>query len=316
VRPAYLELREQSPGAFDVLWKTPARGDERLAIDPRLPARCRDGPHVGRIADGAWVERWRTTCTGGLAGGTIAVDGLAATRTDALVRIEWAGGASATARLAPDSASFPVAGAAGRGQVLGTYLALGVEHILLGADHLLFVLALLFLVSSGRRLVATITAFTAAHSLTLSAAVLGWVHVPQVPVEAVIALSIVFVVAEVARGARGAAPDLARRSPWIVAFAFGLLHGFGFAGALRELGLPAHAIPLALFSFNVGVELGQLAFVTAALALLAAAARVAGRTRRVIDTWGIADALALPASYAMGPLAAFWLIERTARFWH
>jgi hydrogenase/urease accessory protein HupE len=318
VRPAYLELREREPGAFEVLWKTPARGDERLAIAPRLPERCRDGEHAGRIADGAWIERWPTTCSGGLAGGTIAVDALAATRTDVLVRIEWADGTSATARLTPAAAAFAVAGAAGRAEVLATYLALGVEHILLGPDHLLFLLALLFLVSSARGLVATITAFTAAHSLTLSGAALGWLHVPQPPVEAVIALSILFVAAEVARAARGARPDLARRSPWIVAFAFGLLHGLGFAGALREVGLPAHAIPLALFAFNVGVELGQLAFVAAVLALLAGAASMARRSpaRRALDAWTIAGALARPASYAMGPLAAFWLIERTARFWH
>jgi hypothetical protein len=315
VRPGYLELHEREAGRYDVLWKLPARGDLRLALDARLPERCEDGPHTAHFEGGAWLARWSTTCAGGLAGGSIAIDGLAATRTDVLVRIEWADGRVATTRLTPDAPGFEVRGAAGPGEVARTYLALGVEHILLGVDHLLFVLALLFLVADTRRLVATITAFTVAHSLTLTVATLGWLHVPQAPVEAAVALSIVFVAAEVARGG-AAAGDLSHRRPWLVAFAFGLLHGLGFAGALRDVGLPDHAIPLALLCFNVGVELGQLAFVANALALLAGAARLVPALRaRASDAWAVSARLARPSAYAIGPLAAFWLLERTLGFW-
>jgi hypothetical protein len=184
------------------------------------------------------------------------------------------------------------------------------EHILLGADHLLFVLALLFLVASWPRLLGTVTAFTVAHSLTLAAATLGLVRVPQAPVEAAIALSIVFVAAELVHGAAGR-PALAARRPWLVAFAFGLLHGLGFAGALREVGLPEDAIPAALAFFNVGVELGQLAFLAVVFALLAVARRLGSAP----DTWAVVARVARPAAYAVGIPAAFWLVERTAGFW-
>jgi len=331
VRPAYLELRERQPGELEVLWKAPARGDQRLDIAPRLPASCRDGAHRSMLRDGAWIERWESRCEGGLGGGRIGVEGLDATRTDVLVRIVRHDGSTTTDRLTPDAPAFTVTGPAGRVEVLATYVALGVEHILLGVDHLLFVLTLLFLVQGTRRLVATVTAFTVAHSLTLSAAALGWVRVPSAPVEAAIALSIVFVAAEVARGETADGPDLARRMPWLVAFAFGLLHGFGFAGALHEVGLPERAIPLALLGFNLGVELGQLAFVAAALLFFTLTARILPPTPFAahdgnapsepeattvvrVAPWSVARRLARPGCYLIGPLAAFWLIQRTAGF--
>ncbi|MDX1648281.1 MAG: HupE/UreJ family protein, partial [Myxococcota bacterium] len=210
--------------------------------------------------------------------------------------------------------AFVVAGATTWTAVAGTYRGLGVEHILLGVDHLLFVLALVFLVANGRRLVGTITSFTVAHSVTLALATLGVVHVSAPPVEAVIALSIVFVAAEVLHGAAGR-PGLAARQPWLVAFAFGLLHGLGFAGALREVGLPQDAVPAALAFFNVGVEVGQLLFVATVLSVLAVASRLlAGRGARP-GPWAVAARVARPAAYAIGIPAAFWLIERTAGFW-
>ncbi len=224
--------------------------------------------------------------------------------TDVLVRLERADGTTQVTRLSPSEPSFVVEAAPSAMQVAGTYLGLGVEHILLGIDHLLFVLALLILVEGTRRLVATITAFTVAHSLTLGAATLGFVHVPQTPVEAIIALSIVFVATEIVRSRHGS-PGLTQRWPWIVAFTFGLLHGFGFAGALTEIGLPAQAVPLALLFFNVGVELGQLAFI-AAVALVMVAAR---RLALPQPAW----AWRVPA-YGIGALAAYWTIERVERF--
>jgi hypothetical protein len=189
--------------------------------------------------------------------------------------------------------------------VVRAYTVLGIEHILGGVDHLLFVLALLLLVRGLGRLVATVTAFTVAHSVTLAAATLGFVHVPSAPVEATIALSILFLASELARQqlAGGASrADLTARFPWVVAFSFGLLHGFGFAGALSEIGMPAKAVPLALLFFNVGVELGQLAFIAAVLAVgwgFRRAALVAPRG------WPRA------AAYGIGSVAAFWFVQRT-----
>jgi hypothetical protein len=306
VRPAYVGITERAPETYDVVFKVPALGEAlRLGLALRLP----DGvelvePPRGAFAGRAHVERSRIRRAGGLAGATIAIDGLAATLTDALVRIELADGAVQTLRVTPDAPSFTVAAAPAAGAVARTYLALGVEHILLGVDHLLFVLALLILVPTWRALLATITAFTLAHSLTLAAATLGWLAVPPPPVEAVIALSIVFVAGEIVHGARGR-PGLSARRPWLVAFAFGLLHGLGFAGALHEIGLPERAIPLALLAFNLGVELGQLLFVGAALAAAALLARLAVRPAR---GWRTA------AAYGIGVVAAYWLVERIAAF--
>ena len=189
-----------------------------------------------------------------------------------------------------------------------TYLRLGVEHILFGIDHLLFVLALLILVQGGRRLLVTVTAFTLAHSLTLADATLGLVRMPQRPVEAVIALSIMFVATEIVRGREGR-PGLRAERPWMVAFTFGLLHGFGFAGALREVGLPQQAIPVALLFFNVGVELGQLMFIASVLAVAAVARRIAQRVALPRPAW----AWRVPA-YAIGTVTAYWTIERVVQF--
>jgi hypothetical protein len=310
VRPGYLEISALGEGAWDLLWKVPAKGDLRLGLHVRLPDSCETTDPVARASGGAHVERWRAMCAGGLVGETIAIDGLPATRTDVLVRVRHDDGNTQTVRLTPGNPAFTVERAPGALAVARTYVMLGVEHILLGVDHLLFVLALLFLVGGARRLVGAVTAFTAAHSLTLAAAALGWLRVPPAPAEAAIALSIVFVAAEVVHKRRG----LARRRPWIVAFAFGLLHGLGFAAALTEIGLPDHAIPIALACFNVGVELGQLLFIAAVLAVLALTS-LAGRPTAGRGAWTIADRLARPAAYAIGILGTFWLIDRTFSFW-
>ena len=270
VRPGYLELSALGDGEWDVLWKVPAKGELRLALQVRLPESCESTDAVGRASGGAHVERWRAHCPDGLVAQTIAIDGLPATRTDVLVRVRHDDGSTQTVRLTPREPSFTVEGAPGAFAVARTYLVLGAEHILLGVDHLLFVLALLLLVGNARRLVGAVTAFTVAHSVTLAAAALGWLYVPPAPVEAAIALSIVFVAAEILHRREG----LARRRPWTVAFAFGLLHGLGFAAALREIGLPANAIPVALACFNLGVEAGQLLFIAAVFAVLGLASRV------------------------------------------
>jgi hydrogenase/urease accessory protein HupE len=314
VRPGYLDVKEVEAGVYDVLWKVPARGDMRLAIYARLPSACMGAAQTGSFVAGAFVERWRARCPAGLVGQRIAIEGLSATRTDVLVRVAHHGGTVQTTRLTPESPSFEVAAAPTRTEVVGTYFVLGVEHILLGIDHLLFVLGLLLLVRSAKRLIVTVTAFTVAHSITLAAATLGFVHVPQAPVEAVIALSVMFVATEILRAAHGRA-SLTARSPWLVAFVFGLLHGLGFAGALREVGLPQTDIPLALFLFNVGVEIGQLAFIAAVVALLAVIARLTSKARDVrAGSWRPEALVHTPLAYLIGCTAAYWTIDRTVGF--
>lgn len=305
-RPGYLELKQTGAETYSVLWKVPARGEMRLSIYPRFPENCQFivEPIAFWIGD-AYTERTTIACKGGLAGRTIAIDGLAATMTDVLVRSVQLDGSAGIARLTPSSAAFAFEAAPGPLQVARTYTMLGIYHILLGIDHLLFVLALLILVQGWRRLVVTITAFTIAHSITLAAATFGLLRVPQAPVEAVIALSILFVAVEIIRTREGK-HSLAQRRPWIVAFCFGLLHGLGFAGALREIGLPEQSIPLALLFFNLGVEAGQLLFIAAVLGVLHAFRR---RLRNA-PSW----AWRIPA-YAIGTAASFWMIDRMAGFW-
>jgi hypothetical protein len=306
VRPAYLELREIGAGRFSVLWKVPARGEMRLSLAVRLPARCKTTEPPRRVdAGGAITERWQVECAGGLFGESVTIDGLDATLTDVLARVERADGTSQVMRLTPTAPGFVVESAPRPLAVAATYVRLGIEHIWLGIDHLLFVLGLLILVQGRRRLIGTITAFTVAHSITLAAATLGVVRLSQAPVEAVIALSIVFVAGEIAHEQQGRS-GWTRRWPWLVAFSFGLLHGFGFAGALREVGLPEQAIPIALLCFNLGVEIGQLAFLAAALPVIG----WIRRTRFASPAW----AWRLPA-YGIGGVAAFWTIERVAAFW-
>lgn len=305
-RPAYLELRQIDADQYDVLWKVPGLGEgRRLALNVDF---AEDVAAVGKVrrtyVDNSFTDRWRVRRAGGLAGSTVRIDGLESTLTDVLVRMEQLDGTTRTWRVAPSSPSLTIQRDPGGWEVAGTYLVLGVEHILLGIDHLLFVLALVILVNGARRLFWTITAFTAAHSITLAAATLGWVHLPPPPVEASIALSIVFLASEIMH-ARAGRPGLTYRRPWIVAFLFGLLHGLGFAGALSEVGLPANAIPAALLFFNVGVEIGQLLFIAAVLATIAGVRRF----RLPGNDW----IWRVPV-YAIGTVAAFWTIERVAAF--
>ncbi|HJW45667.1 MAG TPA: HupE/UreJ family protein [Lysobacter sp.] len=305
-RPAYLQLRQTDTETYDVLWKVPGLGeDKRLALNVEFASGTTTiDPLRVSFVNNAFVQRWRVQRSGGFDGTSIRIAGLQSTLTDVLVRLERLDGTTQTFRVLPASPEFVIEAAPGRWDVARTYLGLGVEHILLGIDHLLFVLALVILVNGARRLFWTITAFTAAHSLTLAAATLGWVHVPPPPVEASIALSIVFLANEIMH-ARAGRPGLTYRQPWIVAFLFGLLHGLGFAGALSEVGLPANAIPAALLFFNVGVEIGQLLFITAVLTVMAGARRV--RLPRSDWSWR------LPV-YAIGTVAAYWTIDRVAAF--
>ncbi len=305
VRPAYLQLQQTASDTFDMLWKVPAMGDNlRLGLYVRLPESTAviSGPR-GMFRRNAYLERSTIQGSQALVGSTITIDGLQTTLTDVLVRIQRLDGTTQVGRLTPEAPSLIVESSPSTWQVAWTYLVLGFEHILLGIDHLLFVLALVLLVKGWRRLVETITSFTVAHSITLALATLGVVHVPGPPVEACIALSIVFVAAEIVRSRQGHS-GLTESAPWLVAFSFGLLHGLGFAGALSEVGLPQQAIPLALLFFNIGVELGQLAFVTVLLAILSLGRRIPQPEK----SWRLAP-------YAIGSIAMFWVIERTCSFW-
>ena len=305
-RPAYLQLQQIDAETSDVFWKVPGLGeDKRLAIHVQFAP---DTETVGSIsasfANNAFLQRWRVRRNGGFDRTSIRIDGLEATLTDALVRIERLDGTTQTVRLSPSSPSFTVEAEPGKWEVARAYLVLGIEHILLGIDHLLFILALMILVRGAKRLLWTITAFTVAHSFTLAAATLGWIHVPIPPVEASIALSIVFLAAEIARTRTGHS-SLTYRKPWIVAFLFGLLHGLGFASALSEVGLPANAIPLALLFFNVGVETGQVVFIGCVLAIVAGARRLS--LPPSVWNWRV-------PVYAIGAVAACWTFQRIGAF--
>ncbi|CAH2402999.1 HupE/UreJ family protein [Mesorhizobium ventifaucium] len=300
VRPAYLSVQEEAPNEFSVLFKTPMRGNARLALTALFSGKIETlTPVVSRPTGDAMVQTWRMRTLEPLAGQNVLIDGLERTMTDALVRVQFADGNSWTARLTPSEPSALIPAFQSAWGVFVTYVAQGIEHIALGFDHLLFVTALMLIVRDWRKLVKAITAFTVAHSITLTCATLGWLTLPSAPVETMIAISIVMVAAEVVRMERGRL-SLAITRPWIVAFAFGLLHGFGFAGALVELGLPQNDIPLALLAFNLGVELGQLAFIALTVIAVYSIRQFVSIPRKAI----------VGSAYAVGTVAAFWSVER------
>jgi len=299
--PGYLELRETDPGRYVVLWKEPTLSDA-ARLEPVFPDAC--GPAEAAVResiDGVLLARSTILCEEGLAGKSIAVSGLAESTVDVLVRVFHATGRTETHLLRPASPSVVLEGVGSAGKRIAAFLRLGVEHILLGLDHLLFVLGLLLIVKERWMLFKTITAFTVAHSITLAIATLGFASAPVVPLNAAIALSILFLGPEIVRAERGGT-SLTIRHPWIVAFAFGLLHGFGFASGLTTMGLPRGEIPLALLFFNVGVELGQVAFVFLVLGLTRSFRVLQVRWPRLVE--------ALPG-YVVGSLGAYWTIQRT-----
>ena len=308
-RPAYLQLHQVDAANYDVLWKVPAVDEfTTLKVNPEFPANVSQlTPKQSSYADGIAVQRWRIHAPGGLNGQTITFSNLSMTRIDVLVRVARSDGTVQLERVMPLSPSFVVSASPGPLEVVQTYTLLGIEHILTGFDHLLFVLALVVLVGGVKRLLQTVTAFTLAHSITLALATLGVVHVPGSLVEATIALSIMFVAIEIVQQRRGR-DGLTSRAPWVVAFSFGLLHGLGFAGALAEIGLPQNAIPLALLFFNVGVEIGQVMFIIAVLAAIRLA-------RLLLASRLDLSPAPLAAAYVIGGLSTFWVFERVSQFW-
>jgi hydrogenase/urease accessory protein HupE len=308
-RPAYLEVTETSAGRYDVLWRTPMLAGQRLPVRLVFPDNVRNiiSPGERMLVDSVVERRVIDAGPEGLAGRRVEFSGLDFTLSDVLVRVARLDGTHWTALVKPEQPWIEMRERQGMFAVVGAYVLQGLQHILAGFDHLLFVFALMLLVGSGWTLVKTITAFTVAHSITLALATLGVIHVPAPPVEVTIALSILFLAGEIARVSRGQA-SLSARAPWIVAFCFGLLHGLGFAGALSEIGLPQGDVPLALLSFNVGVELGQLAFVGAVLALRAALTRLPLPANLLRHAQPI-------AYYVIGTASAFWFFDRLSEFW-
>jgi hypothetical protein len=312
LQPGFLELQALGGEVWRVFWKVPVVAGGPMPIVAVLPEGCNARrPPDQRFDGAAFVSEWAAACPGGLEGGEIRIEGLERTATDVLVRYELVPGRAESRRLTAATTAFTVPASQGTLGIAATYGVLGIDHILEGIDHLMFVFALILLVPDRGRLVGAVTAFTAAHSLSLAAAALGWIVVPAPPVEAVVALSILFLAAELARPA-GERQRLSERHPWVVAFVFGLLHGLGFARALLEVGLPVGEVPLALLSFNLGVEAAQLMFIALVLvvgallgrlypALMAAATRPGGR--------GLGT-----AGYLMGGTAAVWFVGRIAAF--
>jgi hydrogenase/urease accessory protein HupE len=305
--PAFLQLTERDATTYDVRWKTPARDEQRvMSLQPQFP----DGtkfikPLVSTYSNGTAVMVGQISVPGGLPGKEIRFEGLTQDRGEVLVRLIRLDGNEELTKVTLEDPRFRIGVEPSSISITARYTGLGIEHILLGFDHLLFVAALVMLVANFRTLVWTITSFTIAHSITLALVTLDVISVPRPPVEAFIALSIMFVAVEIVRQRQGK-PSLASRKPWLVAFAFGLLHGLGFASALAEIGLPPNNIPLALLFFNVGVEIGQLIFVGLLSALSFA-------VRRIANPAQLRHA-ALVGAYAIGGLASYWLIDRVTAF--
>jgi hydrogenase/urease accessory protein HupE len=303
VRPGLLELRETSPGTYSLLWKKPAGGESEIQIAPVVPAECELSTADQQLpTPGAFITRGVLRCDGGIQGKTLAIAGLESTVTDVIVRLEMVDGRKWTAIVHPSQPWVQIAASQTRMAVVGSFIVEGIRHILFGADHMLFVLGLLLIVKDRWMLLKTVTAFTVAHSITLGIATLGYASAPVVPLNAAIALSILFLGPEIVRSWRGET-SFTICHPWVVAFAFGLLHGFGFASALTSAGLPRSELPLALLSFNVGVEIGQVSFVALVLLL--------ERSFRILEIRWPRWAEALPG-YTVGSLGAYWTVQRVA----
>jgi len=306
IRPGYLELKEETPGTFSVLWKVPQIKNQRPVIEAHFPTGCSNKSEIiSQVINNAILKRWYIHCIDSIHGQRISIEDPGNSNTEVLLRLKWLDGEESTALVRPSAPFYSIPEKSSSTDIVTTYLLLGTEHILLGVDHLLFVFALLLIVNSTRRLVITITAFTIAHSITLGAATLGYVYVPQQPVEAIIALSILFLAVEIVHGKQGR-PGYAARWPWLVAFIFGLLHGFGFAGALSEIGLPQQSIPLALVFFNIGVELGQLFFVLAVVVL--------SWLLHHLKQEKLLNRAETAVTYSIGGISSSWLFERVSLF--
>ena len=303
VRPASLEITQRADDRVDVAWKQPKQGELTVHLRPLVSGGLLSrAPDATEVTSAYAVMRWRglPLKRQGLDGREVQIEGLDRTITDVLLMVHLADGTDSSQVLTPTAPSYRIDTHAGI--FVWGYLRLGIEHILTGVDHLLFVFGLMLLSDGVRRLLTTVTAFTVAHSITLAATALRLISIDPQLVEAMVAFSIVFLGLELVRKYRGEG-GLALRHPWLIAFSFGLLHGAAFAGALKEVGLPPGNVPAALFLFNVGVEIGQLAFVTVAGGLIWALARLRWRPAFVV-------AARIAVAYAIGGFATYWFLDR------
>ena len=300
LRPGYLEFTQLNQTEWKLVWKAPVIGGLATRSRPAFPPFCTQSAPQARVEGLVLIAESRLSCSRELAGSQVGLSGMDATFTDALLRVAPLSRPVQAARLTQNQAMVEVATVPDSWEVARSYFVLGVIHILEGYDHLLFVIALVLLIRQPMMVVKAATAFTLAHSITLVGSTLGLVGLAQAPVEALIALSIVFLAVEIVKRDPDH-PNLAERAPWIVAFLFGLIHGFGFAGALREIGLPESDVPTALLAFNLGVEAGQLVIIAAVLAALELLRRFAPKAL---------DPATLTATYAIGITSSFWFIER------
>jgi len=302
LRSGFFQLSQTGPADYEIVWKAPSRTGKALDVTPRLPADCKASASSRQPTPaGVPIESWQVTCSGTLDSREVMFAGLAALDADILVRLDLETAGEVNCRVTPFAPSFTI-GSKERGDLsLWVYFRLGFEHILSGIDHLLFVLCLIFLIRDIRKLVVTVTAFTVAHSLTLAVTVFGVVQLPIRPVEAIIAFSIILLAAEALRKrAKESEPkNIVERAPWVIAFVFGLLHGFGFASALLEIGLPEDAIPACLLLFNLGVEAGQLLFVVIVLSAL-----------KATELFKLRQPVGFVAMYSTGIIATKWFVER------
>lgn len=306
IKPALLDIKEQSTGLYAVTWKVPIMNGQVLAITADLPESLElfGAPIVEDIA-GSRIERATYKSTGEpLTGQTVVIGGLNAIQTDVLLLFQLLDGTQHSAIMRPAAPSFTIPARSSKLQVASDYWRMGTIHILEGSDHLLFVLALMLIVIGFKSLLKAVTAFTVAHSITLALATLGVVHMPAAPTEAIIALSIVFLAAEIVHKKNGVT-GITERFSWLIAFIFGLFHGLGFAGALSEIGVPQNEVPLALLMFNVGVETGQLLFIAVVQVLILLLKKLPVTV--LPGTWRLVP-------YSIGGIAAFWTIERVLSF--
>ncbi len=305
IRPAYLQIKALDENNYDVVWKVPAkRNGEKLALNVEFDMSVqRLKKPIGAYVGESYIENWRIHREAGLDGTSVQIIGLSSTTTEVLLRIIDKNGIKILGRISPQAPEYTFARAAGKWDTIKTYTELGIEHILEGTDHLLFVACLVMIAGTFSKLLWTITGFTLAHSITLFLSAMNWVRVPIPPIEAMIALSIVFLAVEIAKGDKS---GLAYRYPVVVSTTFGLLHGFGFASALMEIGLPQKERVTALLFFNIGVEIGQLIFV----ALLLATAWFIHKIwkKSTVISWS------KPVSYLIGTVGSMWLIERVLTF--
>lgn len=305
VRPAYLGITQTSDSTYHIVWKVPALGDMVPKISPSLPDDWQVLSQEGKPGTGSIINYINIQTSKELPGETIVIAGLDQTIMDVLINIQLQNGAQYSQLISPDNPFYEIPAEPSNWQVIKSYLLFGIDHILLGIDHLLFVLALILVTSGKWRIIKTVTAFTIAHSITLSLAALGIMSIAIPPVEAVIALSIVFLAREIIIHNKQQ-DSLTYRMPWLIAFTFGLLHGFGFASALSETGLPQTAIPLALAFFNIGVEVGQIIFVAIVLAI----GFILSKIPIELPAW-----VRKSPAYVIGSLAFFWVIDRVIGFW-